>query len=171
MCQYNSRCKVQRHRPGTVCPLSGAGRAWMPAPAPQQPRPVMSRPRSVTPTGPSRFGSSAGAGGVSLVDLLALLVVTKAWDRFYETGGVWAVAVACLLLLLPFVVATWLAYRCTAWNKTVEGRCAKPRPGPFRRCELSAHSHAAQLATAPEVAAAASFLGGILGLWLFFTGR
>lgn len=169
MCQYNSRCRVQRHRPGTVCPLSGAGGAWRPAP--QRPRPVMSRPRPAAPTGPSRFGSSAGAGGVSLVDVLALLVVTKAWDRFYETGGPWAVAVACLLLFLPFAVAVWLSYRCTAWNGSIEGRCAKPRPGPFRRCDLSTHSHTAQLVTAPEVVAAASFLVGILGLWLFFTAR
>lgn len=167
MCQYNSRCKVQRHRPGTVCPVSGTGSGWATAPRPV----AASRPRPAAPQGPSRFGTSAGAGGVSLVDLLALLVVTKSWDRFYETGGVWAVILACLLLLLPFAVAAWLAYRCTAWNGTIQGRCAKARPGPFRRCDLSTHSHTAQLVTAPEVAAAASFVLGIAGLWLFFTAR
>ncbi|MCE1180463.1 MAG: hypothetical protein LWW86_15720 [Micrococcales bacterium] len=108
---------------------------------------------------------------MSLVDLLSLLIVTKSWDRFYDAGGVWAVLLACLLLLIPFAVAGWLAYRCTAWNATVQGRCAKPRSGPFQRCELSTHSHAAQFVTAPEVAAAVSLIVGIAGLWLFFTAR
>lgn len=110
-----------------------------------------------------------GRGG-SLVDFLVLLIVTKTWDRSYETGGVWAVLVVCLLLLVPFCVAAGLTYRCTAWNQT-EGRCANRRPGPFRRCELAGHSRAAQFVTAPEVAMAASFLVGFLDLWLLFTIR
>ena len=108
---------------------------------------------------------------MSLVDLLAVLVATKAWDRIHETGGVWAVLLVCVLLLVPFAVAAWLAARCSAWNGTVEGRCAKVRPRPFQRCELGTHSHAAQLVTAPEVVAVVSFLVGILGLWFFLIAR
>ena len=108
---------------------------------------------------------------MSLVDLLAVLVATKAWDRIHETGGVWAVLLVCVLLLVPFAVAAWLAARCSAWNGTVEGRCAKVRPRPFPRGALGTHSQAAQLVTAPEVVAVVSFLVGILGLWFFLTAR
>lgn len=105
------------------------------------------------------------------MDLLAVVVAAKAWDRVHEMGGVWAVVLVCVLLLVPFAVATWLVARCTAWNGTVEGRCGKVRPRPFQRCELETHNRAAQLVTAPEVAAAVSFLVGIFGMWFFLTAR
>ncbi len=171
MCQYNNRCRVHLHRPGTVCPLMGTGRGWgrPVAPRPVAPRPVAPRPRTTASRSgrPSRLGSSAGSGGFSLVDLLAIVVANKAWDRLHEAMGVWAVALVCLLLAAPFVLAAWLAARCTAWNGTVEGRCAKRRPRPFQRCEVDTHSHAAQPITAPEVAAVVCFLAGVASLWAF----
>lgn len=167
MCQYNSRCKVQRHRPGTVCPLSGTGGGWT---RPTAARPLLTptRPARVS-SGSSRFGSPSGAGGLSLADLFALVLVAKSWDRVHEVGGTWAVVLVCLLLLAPFGLAAWLASRCTAWNGSIEGRCAKVRPRPFQRCELPTHSHIAQPVTAHEVAAVLCFLVGVAGVWAFFT--
>ena len=92
-------------------------------------------------------------------------------SRIRRNSGPRITRLVCVLLLVPFAVAAWLAARCSAWNGTVEGRCAKVRPRPFQRCELGTHSHAAQLVTAPEVVAVVSFLVGILGLWFFLTAR
>lgn len=164
MCQYNSSCRVGRHRPGTVCPLAGSRDGGRLTTAPVHtgfvPRPS---------AGASRFASSAWGAGISGADLVVIFIVVRVWDRFYEFGGWWAVATVFGLLLVPFVIAVWLSYRCTAWNGTNEGRCRKPRSRLFRRCELDAHSRAKQPITLPEVVAVASLLIGLADAWLLLT--
>ena len=94
--------------------------------------------------------------------------IAQSWDRYYEATGWWGVALVTALCVLPFAAGTWLSRHCTAWNATVAGRCAKNRPWPFQRCEVTAHGRAHQLVTAPEVGATVCFLLGAGGVWALF---
>lgn len=164
MCQYNASCPIGRHRPGTVCPYS-SGRAYGTGRPPAWAGPtVVARPSAA---GPRRYRTSAASAGVSLGDLLIVIVVAAATDRCYEDTGWWGVMLAVLAVVLPFALATWLTWTCTAWNGTVEGRCGNPRHG-WRRCEKPGHGRTKQFVTAPELAAVVSVLVGVVNAAIIF---
>lgn len=180
MCQYDSRCPVGTHRPGTVCPYaktSGGGwraprRSSSPIPT-GLPRPTTTSARYTNPASRprlsgGRYTRTAVGDGLSLADLLALAILARSWEKFHAATGMWGVAIVAVLVVLPFAVAVWLSRHCTAWNGTVEGRCGKVRPQPFRRCEVPTHRRPAQLVTAHEVGACVALVSGVLGVWALF---
>ena len=172
MCQYDPRCKVRQHRSPEACPYRG-----------RQPKPVRWNPSvpRPTPTGSSQLSKPLGSGqtsraggryrqtavanGITFVDLLVLLLVSKSWERFYSAIGWWGVALVVILVVLPFAVAGWLTRTCTAWNSVARGRCQRVRPKLLKRCEEPAHSHAHQFITLPEFGAAMCLLMGAAGVW------
>lgn len=177
MCQYDSRCRVGQHRPGTVCPYTaGVGPIGWPAAratwSPLSGSPTTSKAvATVMPRLPGqRYTRAAASGGISLADVLALLLATKLWDRFHDALGGWGVLLMVVLVLTPFALALCLCRHCTAWNSTVDGRCARVRPTPLGRCHENSHSHRAQFLTAHEVGAASCFLLGVLAVWFVFMG-
>lgn len=177
MCQYTTRCRVGRHLPGTVCPKTGqgGGRARS-RPIPHAPLPKLSEPKptkrrsiaaaeskeSWLPGG--RYTRASVGGGVSTAAVLALILISTDADKFTNATGVWGQVLIAVLLLVPFAVGFWLSRHCTAWNGTVEGRCAKVRPQLLRRCEASSHDHGAQPLTLHEAGALVSFFLGLLGI-------
>lgn len=183
MCQYTTRCRVGRHLPGTVCPKTGQGGGrTRPRPIPRAPLPTLSEPkptkrRSTVATegkeswlSGGRYTRASVGGGLSTADVLLLILITTDSDKFTNATGAWGTALIAVLVLLPFAVAVWLSRHCTAWNSTIEGRCAKVRPQPLRRCEVSSHDHGAQPVTLHEVGALASFLLGLLGIVTLLVG-
>ncbi|MCH8614456.1 hypothetical protein [Arsenicicoccus dermatophilus] len=96
--------------------------------------------------------------------MIALVI----WERLHAVTGMWGMVIVAVLVVLPFAVAAGLSRHCTAWNDTVKGRCAKVRPQPFRRCEVTTHGRSAQLLTAHEVGAVIAFVLGLLGVWVLF---
>lgn len=116
-----------------------------------------------------RYTRTVASEGVSLADLLILAIIGRGWETFHARTDWWGVLIVASLVVLPFVASAWLSRHCTAWNATVGGRCAKVRPQPFRRCEVSAHGHGAQFVTAHEVGAVVCFLLGLLALLALFT--
>lgn len=158
MCQFSLRCPVKQHRPGTVCPYSNGrsfaggrgGSVWPTAPSTTRPN---------GPVGPRRYRRAAASSGVSTGDLLIVILVTAATDHYYEATGWFGVLLAVLAVAVPFALAGWLTWTCTAWNGSKEGRCEKPRHW-WRRCEILSHGRAQQLVTAPETAAMFSLLIG-----------
>lgn len=140
------------------------------------PRDTSREPRVVTPSptarttndpiiGGSRYGRARGTGALSVVDLVIALIVATSWDRFYDWAGWWGVAGIVALTVVPFILAGWLSRHCTAWNTTVDGRCARLRPKPFQRCESHGHGHDMQLITAHEMAALVCFISGVGMVW------
>lgn len=117
-----------------------------------------------------RYTRAAAAQGMSLADVLALLLIGRIWERYYAAIGWWGVALVVLLVVMPFALAAWLSYHCTAWNTTREGRCDRPRPQPFRRCEEREHSHSKQWVTAHEVGCVTAALMGCLGIVFLLGG-
>lgn len=185
MCQYTSRCPVGRHRPGTVCSYANTGAGRTSAhPSPVAPQPTLSglgatnsrRSAALASTSATeskdswlsggRYTRASVGGGASVADALVLILITADSDKFTNATGAWGLVLIAVLVLVPFAVAAWLSRHCTAWNGTVEGRCAKVRPQPLRRCEASPHDHGAQLLTLHEVGALVSFLLGLLGIVL-----
>lgn len=171
MCQYDPLCTVGRHRPGTICPRSGAGASRRiifrgPSPLPRRTT-APSAPRSVArPATEPRYRSSVAASGLTGADLLAIIVIALTWDRYYEATGWIGVVIVLLLVLLPFAAAYWLTSTCTAWNGTVDGRCKKRRRG-LRRCELAGHGRAAQPITLPEAVAVVCAIAGVVNVVIF----
>lgn len=160
MCQFHPRCPVKQHRPGTVCPYSnarsyGAGRGGSVG------SPTVPRTRPSGPAGPRRYRRVAASSCVSTSDLLIVILVAAATDRYYEDTGWFGVLLAVLAVVVPFALAGWLTWTCTAWNGSKEGRCEKPRRW-WRRCELLNHARAQQFVTAPEVAAIFSLIVGFV---------
>lgn len=155
MCQYSVSCPVGRHNPGTVCPYVGRGSS------PGRARSVWATAPKPARTEPRRFRSAAVSSGISGADLLVVIIVAIAWDRFYKDTGIGGVVFAVLAVLLPFAIAAWLTSACTAWNGSLEGRCEKRRLG-WQRCELRAHRRTSQLVTVPEAAAVLSIVVGIV---------
>lgn len=178
MCQYSSRCPTGRHRPGTQCPYAGRD-GWSRPPSPPRPAGLSSTSRTTQAGRPaatgeylsgSRYGRTAAADGISLLDLLAAVIVAKSWERFHAALGWWGVLAAVLLVVLPFAGAALLSRHCTAWNSIAEGRCARVRARPFQRCQEVTHGYAAQVLTAHEVGALLCFLAGLAALWALLTG-
>lgn len=179
MCQYDARCPVGTHRPGTRCRYSGGSGvrgSWSPPRSRPlsrpSPAPVVRAQEAWVAAGTAleqgvqpgpRYRSSAAAAGVSSGDLLLLLLIAALWDPYYKALGWIGVVVAVFLALAPFVIAFVLTSRCTAWNDVAEGRCRKRRLWAAR-CELENHSRGAQLITLPEVTALFSATIGVVNL-------
>lgn len=123
--------------------------------------------RPVMPGG--RYAVACTLGAIGVADEVIAIVALLSWDRFYGALGWWGVFVMAALLLMPFLVASVLARYCTAWNDTVEGRCARIRPGLLRRCGEETHSHRHQLVTLPELTCVTCALLGVAVVWLMFS--
>lgn len=169
MCQYDSRCRVGRHRPGTICPYdTSGGYRWTMSP------PLQSATVSASSSGAA--GAAAGrnvdrapqweAGG-SILDLLVFMVVLHRWESFWTTETVLLV----LLLMLPFLIGLDLLGKCRAWINDGSRRCEQPRKGLLHRCA----DHRSQMLTMYDFAGGLSILIGVvnvlalvgvaLGLW------
>ena len=160
MCQYDSRCRVGRHRPGTVCPYATRGSyGWSAAPPTHR----------VAPSAPSDAGRAGSAGrtvdwaphvgaGGSGIDLLAWMLVLHWWDGTTLTA--WGIALGTLLLAAPFVIGGELLSKCRAWINDGSRRCEQPRHGFLRRCA----DHRSQALTLYDVAGGLSILLGVLNV-------
>ena len=172
MCQYTDRCPVRRHKPATICPYTGRNAysgGYRSEPASTrflQASPSLSAPRSTSPAAPAarpspaapsssgrrarRWGAQeTGAAGISGLDLLILLVLASQWEHVRHSTTWFIVSV--VLAALPLFIGLGMTARCTAWNRSQEGRCRKRRPGFLRRCEEDGHGHLSQPITTPEV--------------------
>lgn len=161
MCQYDSRCRVGRHRPNTVCPYDVRGSyGWsMSPPAP-----------SVAVSGPCGAGGVGSTGRAaadraphvgacgSLIDLLAWILVLHWWDGTTLTA--WRIALGILLLAAPFAIGGELLSKCRAWINDGSRRCERPRHGLLRRCA----DHRSQALTLYDVAGGLSILVGVVNV-------
>ena len=145
------------------CDPSRMAWRWLPLTSPE---PNLVSNSSASHLSGGRYGRSAAGDGLSLIDVCALLVISRSWEKFHEATGSWGVAVIAVLTLMPFVIAWWLTHYCTAWNASNETRCANVRPGPFQRCSVG--DHRAQFVTAHDIGAIIAAFLGLLGIWALF---
>lgn len=167
MCQYDSRCPTREHereehcryanRRGRLRPGSFDAPAYPPHPSGFKPRPRSTPQKQWGFSDPVNKGATV-SGGLSLVDLFLLLVVTNSWAEIHHRWEVASVAILALLVLLPLGLAGALSAQCTAWRVKGKERCKQPRRMFLQRCAESTHGHAAQPITWPELVATLCFL-------------
>lgn len=167
MCQYDSRCRVGRHRPGTICPYAGhtphsGGFGWS---------------ANYGSTGQTKSAGSSGTdnirgavqasergpqlwGGGSVVDLLVWIIFLYRWDGVLTAQ---VIIVGGLLMLLPFFIGLELLSKCHAWINDGTRRCENPRKGFMRRCS----HHRSQALTLYDAAGGLSMLIGCLNVLAF----
>lgn len=160
MCQYDSRCRVGRHRPGTVCPYDSRRAYGWSMSVPPAPLGAVSAPSGDAGRGVAgRSGDRAplvGAGG-SAMDFVAWMLVLHWWDGRVT---LWGIVVGILLLAAPFLIGGELLSRCRAWINDGSRRCEQPRKGFLRRCS----DHRSQALTLYDVAGGLSILVGVANI-------
>ena len=160
MCQYDARCKVGTHRPGTVCPYAGVrgSYGWGVSP------PIQQAPTGSVRSGRPTAGTAGGLGPApqmgaigSGIDLLAWLLALKWWDGTLTVGVILA---GVVLVAVPFLIGGELLSKCRAWINDGSRRCEQPRHGFLRRCA----DHRSQALTLYDVAGGLSILLGVLNV-------
>ena len=159
MCQYDSRCDVGHHKPTTICPYQrrhGRSTGNNGTPNYSASRSSNGTATSVAPAGANRAGAVDRSpqlwGGLSVIDLLFLLLLLSRWDG---TWTVWTIVIG-LLVLLPFLIGWDLLSKCRAWLNDGTRRCEQPRKGFLHRC----FDHRSQALTVYDAAGGLSLAVG-----------